>query len=117
MSSLNFKTLFHLSNDTVHIIEIKRLGLPGDSDKSLLFYWLLIKKGHLPQRLTFQGMAENGENQTRDFKEGKLCFGDEIGEFTESGNRTSHQIDVITPPTLSSSLNQSITSYLSGSRQ
>ena len=113
MHSPLFKTLFHLSNDEIDIIEIKRLGFPPDSAKSLLFYWLLIRKETVPERLTFMKMSDGNKNQSRDFKEGVLIFNDTAGNYTPTKSEKSYRLDVITPPSLNSELIQIIENYLS----
>lgn len=112
MISPQFITLFHLSNDEIDIFEIKRLGLPSDSEKSLLFYWLMISKGNSPVRLTFASMSEEGENQIRDFKEGKLSFNGNVGFYTSNSGDEPNKLIVVNPPALSTRLIQSIENFL-----
>ncbi|MEH6629788.1 MAG: hypothetical protein V7776_03120 [Halopseudomonas aestusnigri] len=112
MISPQFKTLFHLSNHEIDIVEIKHLGLPGDSDKSLIFYWFMISKGNAPIRLTFASMTEEGENQIRDFKEGELSFNGNVGFYTSNSGDESNKLTVVNPPALSTRLIQSIKNFL-----
>ncbi|MFD2204549.1 hypothetical protein [Kiloniella antarctica] len=94
------------------IIEIKLLNLPSGSDKSLLFYWLLIRKEIAPERLTYMNMSDHKETQFRNFKEGQLTFNDTVGKYTPIESGKSYKFDVINPPDLNINLIQRVENYL-----
>lgn len=81
------KILYHFSNDEsdVHLIEIKRTDLDGETDKSKLFYWLFLSSDENVQRLTFIDATAT----SRTFKEGFLSFDDNNNEaiFFKYDNR------------------------------
>ena len=110
--STRFKTLFHLTNNDMDIVEIKHLGLPEETDKSLLFYWLLIRRGNLPERLEFASMSTDGGNQVRVFEEGKLSFNGNAGHYITKDEKTSQTLVVSKPPKLNTHLIQLIEHYL-----
>ncbi len=115
MTSLRFKVLFHLSNGDIDIVEIRRLDLLKQNDKSQLFYWLLIKKAkkdRSPERLTFLNMSSEGENQVRIFEQGSLTYDSHIGQFSKIHEETPHLLRVHPSPELNSQLAETIEKYL-----
>ncbi|MCZ4281545.1 hypothetical protein O4H49_12200 [Kiloniella laminariae] len=113
----SFKVLFHLSNETIDIVEIKRLDLPDTEEKSELFHWLLLSDKHF-QRLSFVSMSVTGDRQNRCFREGLLEFTDSKGRFTPvpgCGRRTgAEELAVHQLEKPSAKLGQRIKNYLSG---
>ncbi|WP_157230779.1 hypothetical protein [Kiloniella laminariae] len=116
MNKQSFKVLFHLSNETVNILEIKRLSLPDTAEKSERFHWLLFSEEYL-QRLSFVSMSVTGETQNRCFREGLLEFTDNKGRFTPvpgCGKRSGAQeLMVHLPEKIPAKLCQAVENYLS----
>ncbi|PMD91455.1 hypothetical protein BWI97_21785 [Siphonobacter sp. BAB-5405] len=108
---LPFQTLFHLLDETIDLIEIKRLDLPDEKDPSQLYYWLLIRDTQI-QRLTFVSMTRNETSQERVFEEGLLHFDTEMALYTDLDTLETHRLAVQNPAILSEALGNHIQNYL-----
>jgi len=82
---LPFKILYFLDNDKTVLVEIRRTDLPGETDKSKLYFWFLLRKktGQL-SRLEFVSMRSDNGKEERIFNQGKLSFDKSLGEFEDA---------------------------------
>ncbi|PQA55481.1 hypothetical protein [Siphonobacter curvatus] len=106
-----FQALFHLLDETIDLVEIKRLDLPDEKDRSQLYYWLLIRDTQV-QRLTFVSMTRNETSQERVFEEGLLHFDTEMALYTDLDSLATHRLAVQNPAILSEALEKRIQNYL-----
>lgn len=92
MQKLNSRTLFHLTNDKLDIVEIKRNGIVNE-DKSKLYYWLLYdKKNDMLTHLEFSSMGTKNGNEFRAFTEGSIEFSDKKGIYTIGSKKYEMQV-------------------------
>lgn len=106
-----FQTLFHLLDETMDLVEIKRLDLPDEKNPNQLYYWLLIRETQL-QRLTFVSMIRNEISQERVFEEGLLHFDTEMALYTDLDTLETHRLAVQNRAILSDALEKRIQNYL-----
>ncbi|TSJ48234.1 hypothetical protein [Fluviicola chungangensis] len=84
-----FKVLFYFENESKLIVEIKRTDIQSE-DKSVIYNWLIIQKEIRSAQsrqsatisvLTFRSMAQNGDEQIREFAEGILKWDETAAHF------------------------------------
>jgi hypothetical protein len=84
---ISYKTLFLLEADTFSLVEIKLLDVQSDDPAEVYFWFRLDKDSHTLQKLDFVSMSKDGDEQRREFKQGKLAFDEQAGTYsTEAGN-------------------------------
>ncbi len=85
---LPFKTLYFLDGDETALVEVRRSDLPGEADKSKLYFWFLLRKktGQI-SRLEFISMRSDNEKEERIFSQGKLSFDKLLGEFEDANGK------------------------------
>jgi hypothetical protein len=110
---LLFTCLYYLENPEQSILEIKRTDLAEDADLSEIFRWLILdKKTEQIQPLTFRSMDSSGEVQERFFEQGYLKFNEQSATYIEKFNSAQHQLDNLSPASLSAQIQDIVTAYL-----
>ncbi|VAW28699.1 hypothetical protein MNBD_BACTEROID07-58 [hydrothermal vent metagenome] len=100
---LSFKTLYFLEGNEITLAEIRRTDLPGETDKSKLYFWFLLKKktGRI-SRLEFVSMKSDTGKEERIFNQGKLSFDQFLGKFEDINgeltlkNQPAHELPEMT---------------------
>lgn len=88
----------------MYVLEIQRLDLAADSEKSDLYKWLLVSKDALEiTPLTFLAMDSGGGSQERFFKQGYLSFDFQKAVFIHESSSMQHilepgKLDVLPEP-------------------
>ena len=72
---MKLERLYHFSDGTHQLIEVKRLDGEAGAPLSDTLKWLLLTKTSVIQEFTFKGMSQ-GEVEKREFEEGHLEFDD-----------------------------------------
>jgi len=85
---LPFKTLYFLDGDETALAEVRRADLPGETDKSKLYFWFLLRKktGQI-NRLEFVSMRSDNGKEERIFSQGKLSFDKLLGVFEDANGK------------------------------
>ncbi|MCZ4243569.1 hypothetical protein [Pedobacter punctiformis] len=82
-----FKSLYHLENDTISVIEIERTDLPATAEIYERYQWLkFVKLTNELTPLLFVSMKADEEEQERTFEGAYLRFNNHEGTFREEGN-------------------------------
>jgi len=76
------KVLYFLDSEQIMLTEVKRTDLPDETDKSKVYFWLLLKKPpeHI-EKLDFVSMSSEADGEERIFRQGKLHFTPTSGIF------------------------------------
>ena len=111
MIKANFKVLFHLENEQIEIVEIKRNGILSD-DKSKIYHWLLYdRKNDMLTHLVFKSMRNETGKEHRIFEDSTLVFDTKQGQFKE--RREIHNLKVLDADiVLSQKLKEAIGDYI-----
>jgi len=85
---LPFKILYFLDSDKTALAEVRRTDLSGETDKSKLYFWFLLRKktGQI-SRLEFISMRSDNGKEERIFSQGKLSFDKFLGEFEDAAGK------------------------------
>ena len=76
-----FRILFHFESEQYSVVEIK-LFLPGETDKSKLYFWFLFDKLKTKlQKLNFVSMSSEVENEYRVFEHESITFNKQKAEL------------------------------------
>jgi hypothetical protein len=87
-----YKCLYFFENHQIYVLEIRRMDLVSDADKSELYRWLLVDKDSLEVTpLTFLSMDSSALSQERFFKQGYLSFDSDRAVFIQESS-TEQQI-------------------------
>ncbi|TGD82505.1 hypothetical protein [Hymenobacter wooponensis] len=79
---ISYRTLFLLEADAFSLVEIKLLDVQSD-DPAEVYFWLQFEKAnHTLHKLDFLSMNKDGEEQQREFRQGKLQFNQTSGTYT-----------------------------------
>ncbi|MFG1493404.1 hypothetical protein [Halobacteriovorax sp. ZH4_bin.1] len=81
-----FETLFYFMNENVSVIEVKRLGLPDDTEKAKIYHWFFILNEELSlEKLKFESSfvdhVNGNEINVRTFENAEFRFDDSFGKF------------------------------------
>lgn len=83
---MTYRVLYLLKNDTLHLLEIERLGLPATAPKSEVYQWLhYVPASNQLTPLTFVSMRSSPPFEERVFEQGELRFSDIEGVFRPAG--------------------------------
>jgi len=111
MIKLPYKILFHLENESIDILEIKRSGIT-ENDKSKLYHWLLYNKvNDMIYKLNFQDMRSVEGKEYRKFDEGELRFDKKKGTYEDKNEKQHLNLSDTNTP-LSSNLKDAVNDYL-----
>lgn len=78
----SLKTLYFLDSEEISLIEVKLTGLPQETEKSKVYFWLMIdKSSERIEKLVFVSMKSEAEKEERIFTKGKLTFNATSGIF------------------------------------
>ncbi|WBA42409.1 hypothetical protein [Hymenobacter canadensis] len=99
-----YRPLFLLESATASIFEIKRLDVqsanPGD-----VYFWLYFDRtSRQLSHLTFVSMNADGDEQQREFAQGRLQFNASEGTYTPTGTGPALALRPVLPPTLPAEL-------------
>nr|WP_199156394.1 hypothetical protein [Pedobacter sp. ASV2] len=109
---LTFKSLYHLENDKISIIEIEKTNLPANAEVYDRFKWLKLDK--LTNKIStfqFQSMKVNEEDQERNFEGAYLRFNAIEATFYED-NHTEQSLTNNSKNGISDFAKQLIIDYL-----
>jgi hypothetical protein len=81
----SYKVLYQFAAPNGHLAEIKRLDLPADASKELVYHWLWFEHGAV-RALHFVEM-QKAPRQQRSFDEAQLWFDDVRGELQWADGR------------------------------
>jgi hypothetical protein len=115
MEDTRFKALFYFMNENYAVVEVERIGLPTDTEKSFVLHWLL-KKVDDPKliKLNFKSMSNevvnDNEISIRVFDEAELRFDDRFAKFSYKND--SHILMTEKTTSLPKELNATIETYL-----
>jgi ribosomal-protein-alanine N-acetyltransferase len=85
--------LYHFENEQFSLTEIKISVMPYDSPKSWIYHWLMLDKVRRQiMRLDFESMSNNGDDQFRQFKQGKLQFNSLAAQFETHQLKSKQEI-------------------------
>lgn len=112
--SLPYRPLFHLENEALILIEIRRLDLPPtEQDPGRLYHWLLFDKGTRQlQKLDFESMSAGAAVQERVFRQGRLQFTAQAGTYAPRGGGPPLALRVQPPAALPAPLASAVLAYL-----
>ena len=106
-----YKLLFHLDNEKVEIVEVRRNGIL-EEDKNKLYIWLLYDKvNDMISRLEFVSMKSTENKEYREFENSKLMMDKASGTYTE-GNKTFEMKVIPSDKPLSTILQDAVSDYL-----
>lgn len=106
-----YKLLFHLENEKIEIVEIRRNGILED-DKHKVYVWLLYDKvNDTISRLEFITMKSSENKEYREFATGKLNMNKVSGTYQEGSKTFDLKVLDPTEP-LSSILKDAVGDYL-----
>ncbi|WP_316805612.1 hypothetical protein [Pedobacter nototheniae] len=109
-----FKSLYHLENSEISIIEIERSDLPANAEIYERFQWIKFDKCTSKiTALTFVSMKADEEEQTRIFEGASLKFNFAEASFSEN-NQVEQVLKNNTEEGISATTEQFITNYLTG---
>ncbi|WP_443938797.1 hypothetical protein [Pedobacter sp. MW01-1-1] len=109
----NLEDLYFLENDSLSMVEIKRLDAAVDADVSQIYQWMLIdKKAKSIEKLDFDSMDYTEQIEEHFFKQGYLKFIELDGNFIEKYNSAQHKLENIDARLLSLDLLSSIEKWL-----
>jgi hypothetical protein len=99
-----YRPLLLLDADSVYIFEIKRLDVqsanPGD-----VYFWLYFDRASRQlSHLTFVSMHADGDEQQREFAQGRLQFNATAGTYSHAGAGPALALRPVVPPTLPAEL-------------
>lgn len=110
-----YDIVFCLENDSLIVIEIKRLGMPEGTEKTKIFSWLLFVKDTCSlERLIFKSMSREPGNEVRGFEQADLQFGTEKGVILIDEQQQNLIVNNLSGYVMPSELNEAIDSYLEG---
>ncbi|UOQ50850.1 hypothetical protein [Hymenobacter cellulosivorans] len=113
--SVPYRTLFFLDNATTSIVEIKRLDLPDEADRSEIYAWLFFDKAaRTLTKLEFLSMNSLPQAEEREFEQGSLRFDQHTGIYTSATTRATQQLAASRHAELPQSLATAVSSYLQG---
>lgn len=78
----SYKTLFLLEADTFSLVEIKAMDVQSDDPAKVYFWFRFDKASHTLEKLEFISMSKNGDEQQREFQQGKLQFNQSSGNYS-----------------------------------
>jgi hypothetical protein len=82
------KTLYFLDGEEITLVEIKLAGLPPETNKSKVYFWLIIdKSSERTGKLVFVSMKSETGKEVRHFTKGKLTFNAASGIFETAQKR------------------------------
>ncbi len=117
MEKSAFNTLFYFMNENYTVLEVERTDLPMNSEKSLVFHWLIKNVNNSKvSKLTFKSMdseiVSGNEINIRVFNEGELRFDKLFAKLSYQGD--GHILMTKEVSSVPSDIERSIISYLNG---
>lgn len=109
---ISYKTLFLLEADAYLLLEIKALDVQSDDPTEVYFWFRFDKASQTLEKLEFVSMAEDGDEQQREFRQGKLQFNQRRGTYFTAEGSSSLQLK--TPTSLPVELDAAIQRYFVG---
>ncbi len=104
------ETRFFLDSQDLALVEIKRTGLPKETDKSKIYFWFLLTKSpRRIQKLDFISMTSDNAFEERIFQQGKLRFTHTEGWFLSDTQK--YRLKNITGEDLPEEIKQMILSF------
>lgn len=108
---ISYRTLFLLEADAFSLVEIKLLDVQSD-DPAKVYFWLQFDKAsHTLDKLEFVSMHKDGEEQQREFRQGKLQFNQSSGTYTASEASEPVALQLQTTAELPAELDDAIQRY------
>jgi hypothetical protein len=98
-SAPSFEVLyaFHAGHD--YVVEVKRLDLPAEADKSVVYHWLHVDGAHGDVRaLGFRSMDSSADKQSRVFDNTSLDFDAVSAVFTNAGGAQLQMANISAAP-------------------
>lgn len=106
-----YKVLFHLDNEKIEIVEIRRNGIL-EEDKNKIYVWLLYDKTNdMISRLEFVSMRSSENKEYREFKDSKLEL-DKVSGIYKEANKTFEMKVISSDQPLPGILQDAISDYL-----
>ncbi len=111
MSKPGYKLLFHLDNEKIEIVEVKRNGIL-EEDKNKIYVWLLYDKvNDMLSRLEFVSMKSAENKEYREFENSKLEMDKTSGIYKE-GDKTFEMKVIPSDKPLLTILQDAVSDYL-----
>ncbi|SNC66229.1 hypothetical protein SAMN06265337_1541 [Hymenobacter gelipurpurascens] len=88
----SYKTLFLLEADTFSLVEIKRLNIQSDNPGEVYFWFRFDKVTSGLELLEFVSMNKDGDEQQREFLQGKLQFNQSSGTYSTAEDSSLLQL-------------------------
>lgn len=111
---ISYKTLFLLEADAFSLAEIKLLDVQSD-DPAEVYFWLRFDKAsHTLEKLDFVSMNKDGDEQQREFRQGRLQFNQSSGTYTASGTAEPTALQPQATTQLPAELDEAIQRYFIG---
>lgn len=106
-----YKLLFHLDNEKIEIVEIRRNGIL-EEDKNKIYVWLLYDKvNDMISRLEFVSMKSSENKEYREFENSKLEMDKVSGIYKEADKVFEMKVIPADKP-LSNILQDAVSDYL-----
>ncbi|WBO85428.1 hypothetical protein [Hymenobacter yonginensis] len=99
-----YRLLFLLNADTASIFEIKRLDVQSDNPGDVYFWLYFDRASRQLRHLTFVAMHADGDEQQREFAQGRLRFTTTTGTYTPADAGPALALQPVVPPTLPAEL-------------
>ncbi|UPL50331.1 hypothetical protein [Hymenobacter sublimis] len=106
-----YNTLFLLEAEDFSLVEIKALDVQSDDPAQLYFWFRFDKASHHLDKLEFVSMTENGAEQQREFRQGRLAFNRSSGTYTAADATAPVELQVQPTDSTSAELDEAIQRY------
>lgn len=106
-----YKLMFHLDNEKIEIVEVRRNGIL-EEDKNKIYIWLLYDKvNDMISRLEFVSMKSTDNKEYREFENSKLEL-DKVSGIYREGDKVFEMKVIPSDKPLSTILQDAVSDYL-----